>query len=408
VSNTALETAVHVRKARRRSVCALCRGPVLVGQQIGSDGGGWSHVRCFIADRKERMTASTEEYSYGEVGHDPPVHVVTGLWQGPKQTTRDSAMNVSLCGRRLARRIKERPTRHALCRECEELMDQAALSPNAPNELPLETCAQAPAELESLRQDYEVLVIQLGQMFVDRSVPGLQRPLQVPRARRMAARFSWARFYENPPKVSARPDGRYHIMDGQHEVEAARIAGSSPDTPVRVHVWRNLNYQQESEMFGHNRDRGAVRALDLFASDVTSGHADAVALDVLLNTYKWTAGSAGVEGNIAAVTTIRRIYGKKNGPELCEKVIATITKAWGHNSDGAHQAILKVLGAFYEEYPAADIGRLAHVLDREVKPQDVPAWTHEKGWQSLSVARLQGLYDNGLRDPARRLKPSRG
>lgn len=44
--------ATRTMKARRTSTCPLCRGPVLVGQQIGKVG-VWAHVSCII-DRMMR------------------------------------------------------------------------------------------------------------------------------------------------------------------------------------------------------------------------------------------------------------------------------------------------------------------------------------------------------------------
>ena len=198
-------------------------------------------------------------------------------------------------------------------------------------------------------------------------------------------------------------------MDGQHEVAGARLAGNGPETPVRVHVWRGLTYQQEAELFSHNRDRHAVRALDLFIADVTSGRPEAVALDILLNSYGWKAGSAGREGNFAAVTTLKRLYGKPNGPAVCEKIVATITQAWDHHPDGANRTVVSALGAFYQTYPRAEVERLAQVLHRGTTPESIHLWAHEaKSWLRVAVVRLQERYDSGLRDPQRRLEPPQG
>jgi hypothetical protein len=392
------QAAVRVRKARRRSVCALCRGPVLVGQQIGSDGGDWSHVQCFIADRKERVNTETMQYSYGEVGHDPPVHVVEGAWQGPKETTRDAAVNTSLCGSRLARRIKEEPRRNVLCRDCEDLMNQAALSPNAPvAPISTEPVTVSTEEPPSLMCDYKQLIVPLGKMFVDRS-HAQQRKEQSGWVKDIADSFSWTIFNLNPVALSARADGHFHVIDGQHRTAGARLAGHGPETPIHANVWHNLTFEQEAALFILlNAKRHSVKPLDLFKAQVTAGYEDAVALDILLNTYDWKVGSAGAEGNFAAVTTLRKVYNKPSGPETCEKIIATITKAWGHRSEGAHQTIIKVLAAFYGKYPQAGVDRLAHVMQKTMTPVDIQKWAHEVAWQAASVSRLQHCYDSGLR-----------
>lgn len=399
----ALDTAsVRVRKARHGSTCALCRAPVVVGQQISSDGGAWSHVQCFIEDRKERMNAVTDQYSYGEVGHDPPVHVVAGPWQGPKETTRAAAVNTSLCGKRLARRRQQQPTRHDLCRRCEELMTK----PKAPAVTP--PPAESVTGPESLMHDYDKLVVPMGKAFVDRS-HAQQRNEQRTWVKEIADNFSWAIFNLNPVALSARPDGTYHIIDGQHRVAGATLAGHGPDTPIHAHVWHGLTFEQEAALFVLlNAKRHSVKPLDLFKAQVTAGYEDAFALDALLTMYGWRIGSAGREGHFAAVTTLRKIYNKPGGPEVCDKIIATITKAWGHSSEGAHQTVIKVLAAFWREYPAAEIDRLSDTLRRKMSAGEILAGSRRTGWLAATVAQLQDRYDSGLRDPKRRLKPSLG
>lgn len=404
--NTAdLSVAVRVRKARRRSSCALCRGPIMTGQQISSsDGHVWTHVQCFIADRKERMSVTTAEYSYGEVGHDPPVHVVEGEWQGPKQTSRAAAMNTSLCGKRLARRIQQQPTRHDLCRRCEELMTKAKTPAATP--APATPAGGAPPP-ESLMHDYEKLIVPMGKVFVDRS-HAQQRNEQPGWVKDIADNFSWSIFNLNPVALSARPDGTYHIIDGQHRVAGATRAGHGPETPIHAHVWRDLTFEQEAALFVLlNARRHSVKPLDLFKAQVTAGYEDAFALDALLTVYGWRIGSAGREGNFAAVTTLRKIYNKRSGPDVCDKIIATITKAWGHNSEGAHQIVIKVLAAFWGEYPSAEIGRLSETLARKMPTAEILIGARLSG-VAATVSQLQDRYDSGLRDQKRRLKPPRG
>ena len=131
-------TRIHVRKARHGSVCLLCRGPIMTGQQIsdGSSRPGWVHVRCLITEKGSHVASETDhlfsqtlDYSFGEVGHDPPVHAVAGPWQGPAVTSRADARNVSLCGKKLSRARKKQPDQYELCRKCEDIMGRTASKP---------------------------------------------------------------------------------------------------------------------------------------------------------------------------------------------------------------------------------------------------------------------------------------
>jgi hypothetical protein len=49
-----LPLADRVRKARRNSVCTLCRGPIRIGESIAHLRGhrGWCHVKCTPAVRQ--------------------------------------------------------------------------------------------------------------------------------------------------------------------------------------------------------------------------------------------------------------------------------------------------------------------------------------------------------------------
>jgi hypothetical protein len=41
---------VRVRKARRRSLCPLCRGTIRIGEQVVlAPGLDWAHSRCWLA-----------------------------------------------------------------------------------------------------------------------------------------------------------------------------------------------------------------------------------------------------------------------------------------------------------------------------------------------------------------------
>ena len=44
---------MRVLKARRSGVCATCRGPVYVSQQIiSTTPGWWSHASCYVAVKR--------------------------------------------------------------------------------------------------------------------------------------------------------------------------------------------------------------------------------------------------------------------------------------------------------------------------------------------------------------------
>lgn len=276
--------------------------------------------------------------------------------------------------------------------------------------------SQLNAQMEELGtvsdQDYEVQFLPLGSLTVDMSDLGgggrLQRPVQAAWVKKIAADFSWARFNRRPPIVSERADGIRHVIDGQHQTAAARAAGYGPETLVRCHVYRNLTPEQEAGMFREeNRDRKSVKPIDLFRARIGEREPVAVAINALLQSQGWEVGSHGKIGRFAAVMTLEAIWKQKNGPAICGKTLAVITKAWDHAPESAHSTVVKVVGLFLRQYPEADLGRVAAILRREAvlqpyRIQMLPQ-QHPKAWQETSVGVLRERYNNRL-DASRRLE----
>jgi hypothetical protein len=405
--------AVRVRKARRHSSCRLCQASITTGQQVADDGRGWMHVQCLIRDREKgsEMTnpgiVKPQVYSYGEVGHDPPVHMVAGTWIGPKEVRRSQAQNQSLCGKKLSR-FRGRPSDDdLLCGSCRRVSEGSG-------GMETQISPELSAQMESLNnvsdQDYEVHFVPLGQLIVDMSDVGggrLQRTEQHSWARKLAADWSWPRYNRRPAMVSARADGTYHVVDGQHSVAAMRLAGYDPETAVRCHVYRGLSREQEAAMFREeNADRKSVKPIDLFRARLAEGDPVAVSIGSLIQAFGWEIAPAGVTGHFAAVKTFESVYKSKDGPQICHKVLDTITTAWDRDPDGVHQTVIKVLSMFWRRHPDADVSRLAHVLHREseLQPVRIHGWTHDVAWQETAVVRLRERYNNRL-DPSRRLEP---
>lgn len=407
--------AVRVRKARHRSTCVLCHGPIVTGQQIADHASGWAHVECFIdqrngdRDMQDQASATPQVYySYGEVGHDPPVHMIAGSWIGPKEVRRSLAQNKSLCGKKLAR-FRGRPSDPDLvCGSCRRLSDGGEMQPV------LDQLNAQMTELGTVSdQDYEVQILSLGSLIVDLSEADdsggrLQRAEQQAWSKKIGADFSWQRFNRRPPIVSDRGNGTYHVIDGQHSVSGARRAGYAEDTRVRCFVYRSLTRSQEAAMFRElNADRKSVKPIDLFRARIAEGEPVAVGISALLRSHGWTIGSHGRDGAFAAVKTLEAIYKQKDGPAVCGKTLSVITEAWDRHPDSAHQTVVKVVSLFLRAHPSADAARLAQILRREgslqpVRLQMLP-YQENKAWQEVAVVKLRERYNNRL-DPSRRLE----
>jgi hypothetical protein len=302
-------------------------------------------------------------FTYGQVGNEPPVHLIDGDWAGPDAVPLSKARNTSLCGRPLAHRRKTPPPDSSICTECQQGTQFRAgigvLDVSVPaalrggGQLPDREGVVSHTETfpvtDEFAPEYEFMRVPLGELFVD---PDLQRPEQLPWVKKIAKEFIPARFAEQPPKISERdaqyrgPGGeKYAVMDGQHEVQAARRAGFPPETLVPVHVYRDLTRQQEAIKFLNvNRGRKVVRGIDAFHVAVQAGDPNAVLVQQGLDHYGWTAKSSGAEGGLAAVVHLQRLASQS--AVVLDRVLSTITGAWG-NRAGIQGPIVAALGLIY-------------------------------------------------------------
>jgi hypothetical protein len=89
--------------------------------------------------------------------------------------------------------------------------------------------------------------------------------------RRIVSGFSWRRL--KPPVVARDAQGRLVVIDGQHTAIAAASHPGCTAIPVMVVGSGSLD-QRAADFVGHNRDRIALRAEQLFWADAVAGNED--------------------------------------------------------------------------------------------------------------------------------------
>lgn len=90
--------------------------------------------------------------------------------------------------------------------------------------------------------------------------------------RKIIMGWDWRKF---KPPVVAQVDGEYHVIDGQHTAIAAATHGGLGEIPVMVIDASDIAARAAS-FVGHNRDRLAVTAAQVFYAGVAAGNEDAV------------------------------------------------------------------------------------------------------------------------------------
>lgn len=273
---------------------------------------------------------------------------------------------------------------------------------------------------DPLARGFTVEQVRLGDLFVDRGNPPIQRGFRNPFVNQIAAHFDWAHFATMPPSLSFRPDGApspvrfpgtmkamlpetgiYHVMDGQSSCTAALRAGNPPGTMIWAHVYRGLSRAQEAEIFNKlNGDRRQPQPFDLFTKGVTAGDPECVALNSILEHFGWRACTSKGRGNFAAVQALSGIY-RRGGGGLVHRVIRTLTDAWHHAELSASGSVLNMLADFWEHYPNTDPKRLAEKLSKR-SPQELIA-TRRNNAKMMHIV-LANEYNKCLRDPDKRLE----
>jgi hypothetical protein len=205
----------------------------------------------------------------------------------------------------------------------------------------------------------------LGSLAVD---PELQRDLDEHRAQRMAETLDLDAL--GLLHVSARPNGAYHITDGQHRKAALLLAGFDVSDLVQCVVSCDLNNAQEAQQFVGLNTFAAPRAFDKFRVRIKAGDEIARGVDSVLMAHGWRLARGATPGSFTAVVSAERVftgYGtaeKDRGPQNLHDALGVLTEAWGHEPRAAHGALVQGLGLFFARYngsvdKAALVRRLA-------------------------------------------------
>lgn len=159
-----------------------------------------------------------------------------------------------------------------------------------------------------------------------------------------------------PLDVSQRSDGTYWVMDGQHRLEVAKLAGK---TQVVCEVYRGLTRDQENLFFRLKNDtRLRVRstALELWWS-AFEGHDPAVLEQAgIIGSYGYEVAHSGSRESmktgtnvIAAIGAIQEMY-TKGGPEWLRRVLGFLSDVFPDDKDAIRNEMLQGSFDFLREF----------------------------------------------------------
>lgn len=155
--------------------------------------------------------------------------------------------------------------------------------------------------------------------------------------------------------VSHRPDGSYHIVDGQHRWATCKKVKKSH---IQCKVYTGLNRQDEAALFRVLNNTRIVNSLDRFRVRVVEGELSAVDINRILEKAGWrvpvktSARSNGVINSPVALEWVYNGAGIRQGshPNVFRQTIEIITAAWGYEPDAMRSDVVRGVGVFLMRY----------------------------------------------------------
>jgi hypothetical protein len=160
-------------------------------------------------------------------------------------------------------------------------------------------------------------------------------------------------------------NGRYHLLDGQHRVEAVKLALGA-DQAIPATVILDLDKCAAAIKFGKiNTDRRAPTAYELFRVAVTAKNPQDTAIDKICRSLDLCVDAAPGDGRIRAVRTLQQVYRAGNLADT----LGVIKAAWSTAQLAYDAHILHGVSRFLRDHGAAvDRERLAAIMAKKYTP----------------------------------------
>lgn len=159
--------------------------------------------------------------------------------------------------------------------------------------------------------------------------------------------------------------GMYHIIDGQHRVEAMRqLWGDNEFVPCQVIEHASTLSEAASTWMTMNTARSKPTAYDRFNVAVQAGQEPDLSVAAIIQRCGYQVGY----GKLMSVNACKDIY-KASGEPGLRWVLNTITNMWGSDDSNAAAAVVMALGSLYAQYgDVIDTDRLVKSVSRDYTP----------------------------------------
>lgn len=217
-------------------------------------------------------------------------------------------------------------------------------------------------------------------LFVDHSY---QRPLDLPRARRLAE--SWEPPLIGVIEVSDRgPERqpRYAIVDGQHRYAAAKLR--DPNAVLVANIHTGLSPRDEAHLFYEiDAKRTRLTGWDRWNARRGAGDPAVLAVESIVEDAGLRVEDSPTNGSVRCVSTCEKVF-KLGGQPLLRETLSLITEVWGVEVEAFDAPLVHGTALVLWHYgQALNVERLAdamvEVSPRQFKAKAVALREYERG-----------------------------
>ena len=233
------------------------------------------------------------------------------------------------------------------------------------------------------KRDPYVTALPVDALFTD---PAYQRDLDPVRVAKMAREYDAA--LVGIVEVSARADGRYAVLDGQHRLAMTKDITFEQDTTAHIacRVHTGLSIEEEATLYGRlNTTRKQLNGWDRWKARRGAGETVCLAIEEACAKAGWTVSyRSGTRGHLTGTKALEKIHDLGGAPFITY-ILGIVSAAWNDDPDGAAAAIIGglggVVGAYGDDGLDRDrlIGALSGVLPRQILARAAAARELHKG-----------------------------
>jgi len=156
------------------------------------------------------------------------------------------------------------------------------------------------------------------------------------------------------PAIVSFRDGRYYIVDHQHQSQAIyELNSSDPNTPIRCDVRTGLTYEQEADLYYRlNTGSKALNALDLMIGRIEAKDPEALEFRDVVESYGYVVGG-NTNKSLRAVSNAFTLFQKADGKETLSEILSITSACWPENSDGVNAKLLVGIDLFLRHHGLA-------------------------------------------------------